>query len=322
MNRNEVLNSISLKKRFCKDMNLPITLFDNPYFSQRLMILSPMFGCVESFDQFVKELGRFKNEEEYFAYYNDVKEKMICQIRGNQIYNIFSLAKLDKEPQSPFVARNLYVETNDNKTFISIDMNCANFSVLHMWDSSIFNDHDNWYDFVADYTDLEHIRRSKYIRQVVLGACSPGKQIYYEGWYMKLLAQHIVSILPAVNIYSVNVDEILIEMDNDSSERYTIKELKETVHDSFLGPYVKIKEFDLHKLQGIDGYVLNVYDDVEDYVVFKCINGEIFHQVLLHYYGFPIKEDDLVFYHNGKLARFLEPIPNPWEDQKRNKNES
>ena len=42
MKREDVLKSIGLKKRFCKDCNLPINLFDEPYFMQRLKTLDTL----------------------------------------------------------------------------------------------------------------------------------------------------------------------------------------------------------------------------------------------------------------------------------------
>ena len=47
--KEQVLNSIALKKRFCKNCNLPIDLFDEPYFSERLEILDFQFEHFEHF---------------------------------------------------------------------------------------------------------------------------------------------------------------------------------------------------------------------------------------------------------------------------------
>lgn len=54
MTREQVLNSIVLKKRFCKDCNLPISVFDNPYFEERIKLLDRLwnFNCVEELDDF------------------------------------------------------------------------------------------------------------------------------------------------------------------------------------------------------------------------------------------------------------------------------
>ena len=78
-----------------------------------------------------------------------------------------------------------------------------------------------------------------------------------------------------------------------------------------LGLLVRIEMFDLYKV-GNDGWMKNIYGDESDNVDFKCVNAEIFHQIVKHYFGKPITENDLVFYHNGQLAKFMKEVDNPW----------
>ena len=47
-------------------------------------------------------------------------------------------------------------------------------------------------------------------------------------------------------------------------------------------------------------------------IEFKTLNGDIYHQIVKHYYNLPITDDDLVFRYNGELARFLKEVGNPW----------
>ena len=77
-----------------------------------------------------------------------------------------------------------------------------------------------------------------------------------------------------------------------------------------IGSLVRVEMFDLQKL-GDCGWMKAIYDENQT-VEFKCINAEIFHQIVKHYYNIPITENDLVFRHDGKLARFLEEVKNPW----------
>lgn len=133
MTREEVLNSIQLKKRFCKDCNIPIAVFDNPYFYERLITLDTIFNCVEQFNLFCVEMQQFNNEQDYFEYYNLVKDKMISDIKGNHTYQSFNTDLSGKSETALNIERakvgkkNLYVENNDGKTFISIDMKKQTF---------------------------------------------------------------------------------------------------------------------------------------------------------------------------------------------------
>lgn len=317
MKREEILNSIQLKKRFCKDCNLPITLFDNPYFYERLSALDIIYDCVSKFKLFCQELQHFNCEQDYFEYYNSVKDNMINDIKSNPAYHNF----LDDEDvrdilrysymKQDVTNNNLYVEQNEDKTFISIDMKKANFSALNFYSKDIFNC-NTWEDYVGRFTDSQHIKNSKYIRQVVLGACNPKRQVNYEKSLMTKLYLHIKETLndETFKVYSLGTDEIVISIDNF---HYPLNKLKEIISNCPLGigTLVRVEMFDLQKA-GNYGWLKVIYDNSQT-VQFKCIDAEIFHQVVKHYYNMPVTENDLVFRHNGRLARFLEEVKNPWQ---------
>ena len=311
MTREEVLNSIALKKRFCKDCNLPIVVFDNPYFYERLQTIDRLFGCIESFNTFCAELEQYANEQEYFAYYNEVKDGIIDFIKSQADFGRFMEESFKVE--TTYQKRNLYIEDNDNKTFISIDMKKANFSALRHYAPSIFGFANTWEQFVGMFTTNAHIINSKYIRQVVLGACNPKRQIQYERFLMTKLLNHMVSYCPDLNVFSLGEDEILLEVGDNC--KFSLKALQEIIFNcpEGVGSLVRGEMFDLDKIDGVTGWTKHHYsfgafpDDTEK-VDFKCVDAEIFHQVVKHYYGEPITKNDLVFYHNGRLAKFLQEV--------------
>lgn len=324
MTRDEVLNSIQLKKRFCKDCNLPIAVFDNPYFYQRLCTLDILYDCVDKFDQFCFEMMNFANEQSYFEYYNSVKDAMINHIKENAEYQRFNeqdfrnVAKI-----SDIGKRNLYVEQNNGGVFISIDMKKANFSALKHFSKEIFDGCSTWEEFVSQFTSSQHIINSKYIRQVVMGACNPKRQIQYEHYLISLLCLHIRETFSndAIDFYSLGEDEIIIVVENpnempDFRLGFSLKDLKKAINScpGGIGSLVRVEMFDLEKV-GNEGWKKNVYGDERDKIEFKCINAEVFHQIVKHYYELPITEDDLVFYHDGQLARFMKEVDNPWVDK-------
>ena len=64
-----------LKQRFCKDNNLSIQLFAEPYFTNRVKLL----GYEKEYEHFEKLIAdKYKySEEAYFSDYNDLKDKII-----------------------------------------------------------------------------------------------------------------------------------------------------------------------------------------------------------------------------------------------------
>ena len=315
MTREEVLQFTGLKKRFCKDCNLPINLFDEPYFTQRLKALDVQFDCVKKFDTFCADLEKYDTEQEYFEYYNTVKDSVINMIKDNTEYMKFlndDFADVRVVTKNITLGnKNLYIEGNQDKTFISIDMKKANFSALRHYSPAIFKNVETWEQYIGFFTPSEHIRNSKYIRQVILGACNPKRQITYERYLMTMLYLHIKSELDGkVSFYSLGNDEIIISVAGTSVSAKEIKAAIATCPQK-IGELVRFEMFDLQKV-GDYGWMKVIYDEPER-VEFKTINADIYHQIVKHYWNMPITENDLVFRYNGVLARFLEGVKNPWK---------
>lgn len=314
MTREEVLQFTGLKKRFCKDCNLPINLFDEPYFTQRLKALDVQFDCVKKFDTFCADLEKYDTEQEYFEYYNTVKDSVINMIKDNTEYMKFlndDFADVRVVTKNITLGnKNLYIEGNQDKTFISIDMKKANFSALRHYSPAIFKNVGTWEQYIGFFTPSEHIRNSKYIRQVILGACNPKRQITYERYLMTMLYLHIKSEFDGkVSFYSLGNDEIIISVAGTSVSAKEIKTAIATCPQK-IGELVRFEMFDLQKV-GDYGWMKVIYDEPER-VEFKTINADIYHQIVKHYWNIPITEDDLVFRYNGVLARFLVGVKNPW----------
>ena len=329
MNRETVLRSKRLIQRFCKNYNLPIAVYEEPYFTQRLAAIDFLFDCVEKFDVYVEELRDFETEEAYFEYYNKLKDTVITAIQGNSSFRAFD-QRMFKAPDCSVGNKNLYTDLNDYASFYSIDMKQANFSALHHFDPDIFSVEIDgatvtsytWESYLQNFTQYQHIINSKYIRQVILGACNPGKQIQYESYLMKTLYKHLVETLGPLNVYSINADEIILTVDNPNQEQflkadYSHFDLLRAVKSCpfGIGDLVRVEKFRLKKF-GNAGWLkygrIDKEHDAQKIPVFKCVDAEIFHQVVKKYFHKPITEDDLVFYHNKRLARFMEEI-DPWK---------
>ena len=138
--------STRAKERFCKDCNISIRIFQEPYFTDRLTLYDKFYGTREKWDIFLNELSKY-NCEQYAVKHKNLPNK------------------------------DIFKSSNDGKCFISIDMRKANFSSLHHYNSDIFGGAESWEEFIGRYTGNQHIINSKYIRQVILGNCNPKRHI-------------------------------------------------------------------------------------------------------------------------------------------------
>lgn len=200
-----------LKERFCKDCNIPIRIYDEPYFMERIELYDKFYGTVEKWNIFVEELQKYSNEQQYFEEYNRVKDAAISDIKASEGYQSFNQLDMNEYPikHTGLPSKDIFHPSNDGRVFISVDMKKANFSALHRYDPGIFGYADTWEDFIRKYTDNKHIIASKYIRQVILGNCNPRRHITYEKILMDKVIDEISDVVPERRIVFFSNDEIV-----------------------------------------------------------------------------------------------------------------
>lgn len=93
----------SLKKRFCKDQNLPIKVYSEPIFTERLKL----FDAYEKYLEFCSMFRiRFNSDEQaYLAYYNDLKDRIINYIKESEAFQSLNKADMYKEFNSQYMEK-------------------------------------------------------------------------------------------------------------------------------------------------------------------------------------------------------------------------
>ena len=302
--------SEKLKERFCKDCNIPLKLFKEPYFTDRLQLYDNYYNTLDKWNIFVKELDKYKCEQDYLEEYNRVKDAAIKDIKDSDGYKRFNVEDMGKYSlkYKDLPGKDIYKPSNIGKLFISIDMRKANFSALKFYDKSIFSNSDTWEEFIERYTENKHIVNSKYIRQVILGNCNPKRQVTYEKYLMGLVLEVLIDELgySTSDIAFYSNDEIVIDMGKYKGCINKQKILKMAVDVRFNIPF-RIELFYLHKITGTDGYYKEIVKNIiEREYEFKCLNNYTLPFVLRKFNGEEITENDKVFYHEGLLSKFIE----------------
>ncbi len=301
--------STRAKERFCKDCNIPIRLFKEPYFSDRLKLYDKFYGTLEKWDIFVKELEKYHCEQDYFEEYNRVKDAAIESIKNTDAYQTFNKEDMNKFPvvHSGLPSSDIFKSTNDGKTFISIDMRKANFSSLHHYDSSMFDGANTWEDFIGKFTDNKHIINSKYIRQVILGNCNPKRHITYEKYLMDQVLNYVLIHTTIDKIVFFSNDEIVIDVSDlqKTDQLLLLHRLNRQM--KFITIPLKVELFVLHKINETDGYYKEIFNangivNIE----FKCLDNYMLPFVIRYFNGEEVTNSDKVFYHEGLLAQFIE----------------
>lgn len=304
--------SNKLKERFCKDCNIPLRLFHEPYFTDRLKLYDKYYNTLSKWDLFVEELQKYNCEQDYFEEYNRVKDAAINDIKKSDGFQRFNEEDMNKysAKYTNLPSKDIFKPSNDGKLFISIDMKKANFSVLKHYDSDIFGKAETWEEFIGKYTSNKHIINSKYIRQVILGNCNPKRQATYEKYIMGQVLEILIDVekigyfLNEIVFFSN--DEIVIDMEEYvnclSNRKITESKMKEYFDVPF-----KVELFYLRKINGTNGYYKEIIKTLDEREYeFKCLDSYMLPFVLRKFQNQEITESDKVFYHEGMLSKFIE----------------
>ena len=302
--------SEKLKERFCKDCNIPLRLYKEPYFMDRLQLYDSYYNALDKWNIFVRELDKYKCEQDYLEEYNRVKNTAINDIKISDGYKRFNEEDMNKYTvkYKDLPGKDIFKTSNNGKLFISIDMKKANFSALKFYNRSIFDNADTWEKFIERYTEDKHIVNSKYIRQVILGNCNPKRQVTYEKYLMGLVLEVLIDELgySASDIAFFSNDEIVIDM-GKYEDCIRKRELIEWQIKGYFNIPFRIELFYLRKITGTNGYYKEIVKNIiEREYEFKCLNNYTLPFVLRKFNEEEITENDKVFYHEGLLSKFIE----------------
>ena len=302
--------SVRAKEKFCKDCNIPIRLFQEPYFTDRLKLFNKFYGTLEKWNIFLEGLQKYHCEQDYFEEYNRVKDAAILSIKESEAYQKFNEEDMNKYrvTYENLPNKDIFKPSNDGKLFISIDMRKANFSSLYHYDNSMFSGAKTWEEFISKFTENKHIINSKYIRQVILGNCNPKRHITYEKYLMNEVLDVLIKEVGYWfdEIVFFSNDEIVIDMDNYADCIRNRNITKSKLEEYFDFP-LNVELFYLHKINGTDGYYKEIVKGIKERSFeFKCLDNYMLPFVIRSFLGEEITDNDKVFYHEGLLAKFIE----------------
>lgn len=318
MNEKSVVITETLKQRFCKDMNLTIKIFEEPYFANFLKLYDEQYNAVSKYNRFVSAVNQFGSEQAYFEAYNALKDAVIEYLNENEDMKFFA----QEEDMNKFSCQNkgyptrdIFKETNDGKVFVSIDMVKGNFTALHHYNPNIVKGCSTYEEFIRTFTDVPHFVESKYIRQVVFGNVNPKRQVTYEKYLMDMVLTKLLEtgVIKPENVEFFSTDEIVLAVPDDMvSDRMVNEEFYNSVmnvvkwaKDNNIN--VRGEFFELKKIQGTSGFVKKFMMG-KDGVDFKCLDFLTMPFVLRAYQKEEPNDMDRVFLYEGKKVMLMEDI--------------
>ena len=307
-----------LRKHFCKNYNVPIKIFADPYFTDRCVLFDEMFKVKEKLQEYIADVNSFVNDQAFLAYNNKAMQSVIDYLKSNTDMNYFSKAENMNKYAIPDKYRNLsskdvWKDSCNEKMYVSIDLIKANFQALKHYSKNIFGESDSWEEFLLKFTDKNSMLHSKHLRQVIFGCVNPKRQIIYEKYLMCKILEKIEPMIKENVIYSLSNDEIIL----DVGECFTSKlgTLLDYIRAQIKGLHLSchINVFSVHKI-GKDMYKQTFTKGFSDSVgiKFKKVNHLMMPFVIRKFKEQSPSEDDFVFVNEaGNLCKFLEnPLKN------------
>lgn len=312
--------SNTLKQRFVKDTGLPIKVFASPYFEYRLNLFESQFNAKTKFTEFVHMLREnFESEAEFFKEQDRVKQAALDYLSANTAMMYFSR----EEDMNRFTIKNtgypnsgVFKDCHVGKYLLSIDMKKANFTALRHYNPVIFNDAETYEDFIGKFTDSEHIKQSKYIRQVIFGQINPKRQQTYERYLMDSVLTSLFSRthIERNKVLYFGSDEIVVDVSDfvhDGKLDEKLSDMVKRVVNNACSDGINVRSeyYKLGKVEGTKGYFkLFMFETTDKGIEFKGLDSIEYPFVIRALRGEISCEEDYIFIHEGRLAKLLEPI--------------
>lgn len=299
-----------LKQRFCKDSGVPIKVFSEPFFEDRVLLYDKVYDSQNKYNEFLEYVKKFETEDEFFKDSSDVIDSAINYIKSTREYQSFLEQDMNsyRKKQLQITKSDIYKETNDGKDFLSVDIRKANFNALKFVNKSIVANKESYEDFLTLFTNEDYLIKSKHIRQVIFGNLSPKRQrtveLYLINSVLDLLLGILNTSINSDNIACINNDELIIDLTKSDNPRLLQKDIEEVLSNSSMEIPLRIERFTLKKIGGIKGYLK--MDSEGAITDIKAINSLYTPLLLRKLKNEELKESDKVFFHEGNLAKLLE----------------
>jgi len=328
--------NIKLKNRFVNDFNLPISVLDYPYFEYQLKLYDEYNDSYKKWLWLLSLIDTYYNgdENQFLDDYYQCRDKMITSIEKSEAYQDFtSKAMSGYVVPSNAIFNNIpktsvYTKTNHGKYFLSVDLKHANFQALKYHDPTLVNNTNNYKEFLKYHLGnmhplLPYFENSKYTRQIIFGKLNMSRNVTIQNYILYQIFNEIYNSSEFDNgnikIHSKQVDELIFEVGGLSVGEKIVSNFCGYIAERCLLGKINVDSqlyrLNYHEFETSFGNTISVYEKMDFLTPETNIVGKIksctltyFPQVFKLISGKEIRDDDLVFYYEKNLCRFLTPL--------------
>lgn len=309
-----------LRKRFAKDYNLPINLFDDELWGHYMSLYSDF--PVTEYNNLLKTVDEKYdgNVEMWLDYCAKVRDNAIIGTMATDAYKAFNtcdMAKWEMPEGVPQIGEHgIYNEETDGRFFVSIDLKKANFQALKY--VGVVKD-ETYKDFIYRHGGDDYIAGSKYLRQVIFGKMNPGRTIKVEKFIMGKIYLLVKDFFEnnGYQLYSINSDELIFAEKNYAlfgveGGNANAKRVEQMIKDS-LGIDARVEYLYITRLPIVNANENKVDAFVKRNVItgkqeLKKASTTFYPQIYKLWMGQEIEEIDKKFFFEDQIATFDKPL--------------
>ncbi|CAF1630744.1 unnamed protein product [Rotaria magnacalcarata] len=282
---------------FQKYTQLPLPLANNMFFDYYLDVLDPYTGCRATFAQFLKDIEIHETIYKLNDRINRISENIIHYLIEHPSVQAFKQRVFDEEmaliQTSKYKSKKtVYTPENQDKLFISVDINKAYYNVLKHYYPEVFRNLATWQEFVNTFCDeqlIHTLSTSKFLRLITFSKAIIRTKVNSLSEYFIHKVLHEMSV-PYDKIVMLSGDEFVIPYDRD---------MYDNLFGRYHGTFFKVLAFRLVKLPKYNYFVKEHFNPTDESVIthreLKCIPQVFIVQCIKQYEGKAILEVDRKF---------------------------
>ena len=261
----------------------------------------------EHFEYYISQyskLQRWKDIQKMIELYNDFESDVIDPYqykidKSNQIIDFIKTTRayneLNDDNLIPDLPLTKNFEYSENKKYLSIDINSANWTVLKKYDPQFLNElGDNYIELLKKFEVHPVFWYSKQFRQYIFGNLNPKRQIKAQRAFVQNLIESI-SEYSKLEIICIKSDEVIYSFDDIDDIQQIILHLDQNIF--------KYKIFNVNRFENFR--VNNFYDRDDNFShkeLSGCNGNKYFIYLKKYIFNEPLDIRDLYFRMDGDLA--------------------
>lgn len=267
------------------DLNVPEYEHFDYYISQysklkRWVELPQMISLYKEFESVI---------DDPYQYKIDKSLQIIEFLKNTRAFN-----ELNDDNLIPDYSITKNFEYSEDKKYLSIDINSANWTVLKKYDPEFMNELGNSYFELLQKFDIHPVfYKSKQFRQYIFGNLNPKKQIKAQ----RVLVQNLINSLSKYNleIICTKSDEVIFSFENYNQILEIVKNLNKDIF-----------KYKLFSIKRCEDFKINIFTDEFGNYSHKelsgCNGNKYFIYLKKYIFNEPLDIRDLYFRTDGGLA--------------------